>query len=307
MASLKDIRTRIRTVKNTQQITRAMGMVAAARLRQAQRRYSDAGHYARSHEAALDAVAQRVDLLSHPLVAPRTALRHELVVFSSDRGLCGGFNANIFREIKRWLRENGIDERDIEFTVVGRKGNEAALRFLRDRSEPRHGAEEDERRALSLGPRAYLKDLLQRPSFDEVEALARDLKRRYLEGEVDAVTVFANRSDGVGTPTVAPMRLLPLAPREGQAPRWQTDFLYEPNHRELIEALLERTLAIQLWRALLGSMAGEQSARMAAMEAATQNAGEMISDLTLLYNRSRQAAITKELVEIVSGAEALHG
>ena len=293
MASLRDIRKRIRSVKNTRQITKAMKMVSAAKLRKAQ----DAILAARPYATMLDQIIADLSArsgdenLSHPLLAARPVRKVELVLLTSDRGLAGGFNSNVIRRANRFLYENTAMER-IQLSTVGRKGND----FFRNRGQ------------------AIRKDfggLYQRLNYRAAADVAEELVASYLNGEVDAVHVVYNEFVTAITQKVTVAQLLPLqtlgtpgqAPAEGATAL--VDFKYEPDRQAVLDRLVPQAVNIKLYRALLESVASEHGARMSAMENATSNASDMIGSLTLTYNRTRQAVITKELMEIVSGAEAL--
>ncbi len=286
MPSLRDIRTRIGSVKNTRQITKAMKMVAAAKLRRAQEAITRARPYATLLEQALSRIAAQAEVdgeLAHPLLASRRAARAELLLITSDRGLAGALNSNVLRRAQRFIAENSDLYPAIELSTIGKK----ARAFLRARKLPA-------RREFITQPLHY----------DRALAIADEYAARFLAGEVDAVFLCYNEFRSAIAQTVAVRQLLPVPRPEvtGEAP---ADFLYEPGRAELLEALVPRHLALQVWRALLDAAASEQGARMTAMESATKNADEMIDALTLQYNRARQAYVTKELSEIVSGAEAL--
>ncbi len=288
MPSLKSIRNRIRSVKSTQQITRAMKMISAARLRRAQEAVTAARPYSQKMDLVLKGVASRADLSGHPLLAARPKKKVELVVLTSDRGLCGGFNANIIRAAQRFLMEHAGEFQSITLRTLGRKGYE----FFRRREAP---------------IRKDHAGLLTKLNFGAAEALARELTDLYQSGEVDAVYFMYNEFISAVSQKVRTEQLLPIAApeveeKDGGA---AVEYLYEPDRNLLLADLLPRYLATKVWRAMLESVASEHGARMSAMENATSNAKDMIGKLTLLYNRSRQAAITKELMEIVSGAEAL--
>jgi F-type H+-transporting ATPase subunit gamma len=293
MASLRDIRKRIRSVKNTQQITKAMKMVAAAKLRKAQDAIIAARPYAQALEQLIAHLAARSEELAHPLLAARPARNADVVVLTSDRGLAGGFNSNIIRRVNRFLLENARQYQRIRLITIGRKGNE----FFR-------------RRELEI-----LKDypgLFAQVSFATASDVAEEATHRFLREENDAVFVVYNEfvsaiSQRVVLTQVLPLQsIVPASSREGEgaAPRG-IDFLYEPSREAVLDRLVPQAIAIKIYRALLESLASEHGARMSAMDNATNNASEMIDRLTLYYNRTRQAAITKELMEIVSGAEAL--
>lgn len=294
MASLKDIRKRIASVKNTQQITRAMKMVAAAKLRRAQETVTKARPYAMRLEGMLGDLAARSDTdgdAAHPLLASHDEKKNvELVVMTSDRGLCGGFNSNILRRAIRFVFENKDEYETIHISCVGRKGRE----FLKRRTGFEHGA--------------YHEGILRDLRYQRAEDIAHDLSKRFIEGELDAVFLLYNRFFSALTQEVSLVQLLPIQPPEATSDEEalaQIDFLYEPSQQDVLGKLLPQHLSTQMWRALLESVASEHGSRMSSMDSATRNAGEMIDRLTLVANRTRQAAITSELMEIVSGAEAL--
>jgi F-type H+-transporting ATPase subunit gamma len=284
MASLKALRKRIGTVRSTQKITRAMKMVAAARLRRAQEAAERARPYAAKLTEVFTAVAAGVEPDVHPLLARREQRRLDLVVITSDRGLCGGYNGNLLRHLEAFLRERPGVERAVG--VAGRKGVE----YFRRRGVPlvfhRPGA-------------------LTTPAPELAKEIADEVTRRFVAEEADAVYLLYNRFRSAisQVPTAAP--LLPVAPPDGDAP--PVDYIFEPRRRELLARLLPRYVEALITQALLEAVASEHGARMTAMDNATTNAAEMIERLTLSMNRARQAAITTELMEIVSGAEALKG
>ncbi len=290
MPSLRDIRNRITSVKSTRQITKAMKMVAAAKLRRAQDAILKTRPYAQLLDRTLQRVAARAaaeGAVSHPLLAPREVRTAEVVVITSDRGLAGGFNSNVIRRTQRFLTEDGGRFERVELATIGRKAKD----FLR---------------ARKLDVRKDFTGVHQGLTFARAEAIAVEYTERYLAGEVDAVYLAYNefRSAIAQTPVVVPLLPIPV-PEAGAGAVAAVDFLYEPSREALLADLLPRHVAMQVWRALLESAASEHGARMSAMESATKNAEEMISALTLQYNRARQAYVTKELMEIVSGAEAL--
>ena len=289
MPSLRDIRNRITSVKSTRQITKAMKMVAAAKLRRAQDAVLKTRPYAMLLDQALGRVAARAaaeeSASVHPLLAPRQARVAEVVVITSDRGLAGGFNSNIIRRTQRFLTENGETYERIDLSTIGRKAKD----FLR---------------ARKLAVRKDFVGIHQGVSYEKAEAIAQEYVKHYLAGEADAVFLCYNEFKSAIAQTPVVVQLLPLkAPAlEAEA---TIDFVYEPSRDALLAELLPRQVAMQVWRALLESAASEHGARMSAMESATKNAEEMIAALTLQYNRARQAYVTKELMEIVGGAEAL--
>ena len=286
MASLKVIRKRIASVKSTQQITKAMKMVAAAKLRRAQEAAQAARPYAEKLSEMLRTVAARAGDVKHPLLATREAERTiDLIVVTSDRGLCGGFNANLLRAAEAFLRERpGVT---VRVTAVGNKG------FSYFRKRPIGVAEQHTH--FKAGPDHAL-----------AAQLATRVARDFADGTTDGVYVIYSqfRSALSQVPTVE--QLLPVQrPAVDEAPL--TAYIYEPDALTLLDRLLRQYITTEIDHAFLESIAGEQAARMTAMENATSNASEMMDRLTLAMNRARQAAITTELMEIVSGAEALKG
>jgi F-type H+-transporting ATPase subunit gamma len=289
LPSLRDIRNRIGSVKSTRQITKAMKMVAAAKLRRAQDAITKARPYATLLEEALARIAARAaseETPSHPLLAARAARVVEVVLLTSDRGLAGGFNSNVVRRAQRFATESADTYAEILFSTMGRKARD----FLR---------------ARKLAIRKDYAGIHQNLSYAKAEAVARELSARFLSGEVDAVFLCYNEFKSAITQRIVVRQLLPIEPGEVKEAAGGFDFLYEPSRQKLLEELVPKHLAIQVWRALLDSAASEHGARMTAMGSATKNAEEMIAALTLQYNRARQAYVTKELMEIVSGAEAL--
>ncbi|HYS81723.1 MAG TPA: ATP synthase F1 subunit gamma [Anaeromyxobacteraceae bacterium] len=288
MPSLRDIRTRIGSVKNTRQITKAMKMVSAAKLRRAQEAIMRARPYATLLEQALARVASRAaadDQASHPLLAARPVKAAELVLLTSDRGLAGAFNSNVIRRSQRFLTETSDQYERVDVSILGRKARD----FFR---------------ARRTAVRKDYGGVHQLASYEKASELARELSQRFLAGEVDAVFLAYNEFKSAIAQTVVVKQLLPIV-TTGEASSGGYDFIYEPSRGELLAELVPKHLAIQVWRALLDSAASEHGARMTAMASATTNAEDMIAALTLQYNRARQAYVTKELMEIVSGAEAL--
>jgi F-type H+-transporting ATPase subunit gamma len=289
MATLRDIRNRIGSVKSTRQITKAMKMVAAAKLRRAQDAILKTRPYAQLLDQTLSRVAARAagdEATAHPLLATREQKTAEVVVITSDRGLAGGFNSNIARRTQRFLVENAERFGRIELSTIGRKGRD----FFR---------------ARKIAVRKDYLGIHSGLAYQKAEELAREYSERWLAGEVDAVFLCYNEFKSAIAQKPVVFQLLPIEtppPTPGQA---EIDFKYEPSREKLLADLLPRHIGMQVWRALLESAASEHGARMSAMESATKNAEEMIGLLTLQYNRARQAAVTKELMEIVGGAEAL--
>ena len=286
MASLKSIRKRISSVKNTQQITKAMKMVAAAKLRRAQEAAQQARPYAQKLAELLQLLAARAGDQAHPLLAPRPAERKiDVILITSDRGLCGGYNGSLIRRTEAFVAEQPA--RQVRLTAVGNKG------FVHFRKRPTGVAEQHTH--LSPGP-----------GHELAAQLAARVARDFVAEETDAVYLVYSqfRSAISQVPTIE--RVLPVpAATEGNVDL--VDYIYEPDEATLLDRLLRQYLVTLIDRAFLESTASELGARMTAMDSATRNAREMIDRLTLDMNRARQAAITKELMEIVGGAEALKG
>jgi len=287
MPSLQQTRRRIGSVKNTQKITKAMKLVSASKLRRAQERILKARPYAVKMEALLANLGRRVNPELHPLLATRPVHRVELVVVAADRGLCGSFNATIIRRAGEAMRAQLAQGRQVSLTVIGRKARD----FFR-------------RRALAA--RHTVVNLFDRLTFDRAADLAANLTTAYLDGTFDEAWLIYSEFKTAMSSQIRSQRLFPIEPeaetRSGEA---DVDYLYEPSDVELLAELVPRAIETQIWRALLESAASEQGARMMAMDSASRNAKEMIAKLTLVYNKTRQAAITKELMDIVGGAEAL--
>jgi F-type H+-transporting ATPase subunit gamma len=284
MPSLKDLRKRIGSVRSTQQITKAMKVVAAAQLRRAQEAAERARPYAAKLTEMFAAVVGGLSEEAHPLLARREENRIDLIVLTSDRGLCGGFNANLLRQSEAFQREHG--ERTTRLMLVGRKGLD---HYRRQRVEP-------------LFERT---GVLKVPALEVARALAEHVTTRFAADESDAVYLVYSRFQSAITQVPTVVRLLPVdAPAEDAS---SVDYIFEPPRPELLAKLLPRYIETRLLQALLESIASEFGARMTAMDNATRNASEMIDRLTLSMNRARQSAITTELMEIVSGAEALKG
>lgn len=288
MASLRDIRKRIKSVKNTRQITKAMKMVSAAKLRKAQDNVIAARPYAQTLDAVMGQLLSRLEpgSISHPLLTRREVKKIELVVVSSDRGLAGGFNSNITRRALKFLTEN--KQHQVTITTIGRKGGE----FLRGRG---------------YSVRKDWPGFFAKLNYASAEAVASEVTGRFLSGEVDAVYFLFNEFVSAISQVPNLQQLLPFEPAKSDAAKPGSEYAYEPTPEAVLERLVPQAVNVRVYRGLLESFAAEHAARMAAMENATKNAGEMIGTLTLFYNRSRQALITKELMEIVSGAEALKG
>ncbi|HEU4950288.1 MAG TPA: ATP synthase F1 subunit gamma [Candidatus Deferrimicrobiaceae bacterium] len=290
MANLRAIRKRIGSVKSTQQITKAMKMVSAAKLKRAQDAITAARPYARKIRDVVQAVAVRSEEGVHPLLSTREGAKLALLVITSDRGLCGGFNSNLLRAAQRHIAENRERRGEIVLFAVGRKARD----FFR-------------RRRIEL--RKEYVNVLGSLSYAHAEQLSKDLVEGFLAREFDEVRVVYNEFRSAISQVVRIETLFPIAieRKEGGETAREIDYLYEPSREKILAALLPKYVETQIFRALLESVAGEHGARMTAMDSATNNAVDMIARLTLQMNRARQAAITKELMEIIGGAEALKG
>jgi F-type H+-transporting ATPase subunit gamma len=289
VANLKDIRRRIAGVQSTQQITRAMKLVAAAKLRRAQERIESQRPYALQLRSMIAALAERADETAHPLLRRRELRNVELLVLTSDRGLCGSFNINICRTTEAYVREHRDVHEQAGLVIVGRKGNEYFKR----------------RPAYTI--QKYYREILTNPEFGNVSEIGRDITARYTDRDLDGVFMVYNEFKSAASQKVVIDQLLPIDTSDVEHTSSQIDYLYEPDRSAILERILPLHVNIQIWRAVLESLASEMGSRMTAMDAATKNAGELLAALTLQYNRARQEAITNELMDIVGGAEALRG
>ncbi|HXJ82432.1 MAG TPA: ATP synthase F1 subunit gamma [Candidatus Methylomirabilis sp.] len=285
MPTLRDIRRRIRSVQSTQKITRAMKLVAAAKLRRAQERILAARPYAIKMGELMSHLVLKADTEGHPLLTRHVGARKRLVIITADRGLCGAFNSNILRASLHFLRDAGNVE--LTLVVVGRKARD----FYRRRQ---------------WAVKSEMLGFFDRLAYSHAQELATQLMAAYLGDEVDEVHLIYNEFRSVAVQLVKHVQLLPIEPdahpTEGAA---SGEYIYEPSPDAILAALLPRHVTTQVFRALMESVAGEYGARMTAMEAATKNASDMINLLTIQYNKARQERITKELLDIVGGAEAL--
>lgn len=288
MASGKDLKRRIASVKSTQQITKAMKMVAAARLRRAQEAIVRARPFAIAIRGVVENLVANEEVREHhPLLTRREVKKVNVILITSDRGLTGGFNTNLIKKAEGLYRAEASKYEKFTFTCIGKKGWE----YLKLRKIPVND---------------YLPDFQKGMTFARVQALADKLIEQYQNGEFDEIRVVFSEFRSAISQVPQAETLLPVVIEEGSAPRaGQSDFLFEPNRTEILSELLPRYFKTKLYRALLESAASNYGAQMSAMESATKNAGEMIRKLTLEFNKVRQAGITKELLEIVSGAEAL--
>jgi len=285
MATLRDIRRRIRSVQSTQKITRAMKLVAAAKLRRAQERILAARPYAYKMQEILAGLALRTDPQLHPLLTRRETGRKTVVIIAADKGLCGAFNTNIMRKSMEFLRRVP-GEVQLALIVVGRRARD----FYR-------------RRPYAI--RSEHVGLFNQLAYEHAAGMAREMVEPYVAGETDEVWLIYNEFKTVALQRVVQERFLPIEPLPMPEGSPVVDYLYEPSPEAILERLLPKHVETQIFRALMESLAGEYGARMTAMEAATKNASEMIDLLTLQFNKARQERITKELLEVVGGAEAL--
>jgi F-type H+-transporting ATPase subunit gamma len=297
MATLRDIQRRIRAVKNTRQITSAMKMVSAAKLRRAQTRMMDLRPYADKMGEVISSLSAGADMDVNPLLAKRTPKVVEILVVTSDRGLCGAFNTNILKASRTLMDQFEKEEAEtleggppkVNISVVGKK----AVDYFKRR--------EIELQNKWVGISGGIRYL-------HAKEMAENIIERYLNEEIDGVHIVYNTFKNVVTQEVTTAQLLPIEPPEAPASEEgapEADFIYEPSEQALFDALLPKNIEIQIYRALLESQASEEAARMTAMENATKSANEMIDTLTLKYNKARQAVITAELMDIVGGVEAL--
>ncbi len=299
MPSLKDLKNRIKTVKNTQKITKAMKMVAAAKLRRAREAAENSRPYSENMERLVNALAasNQQPATGNILSGTGKDNLHLLIIATSDRGLCGGFNSTLVRAARRRIRSLRNDGKEVKLLFIGRKGYEQL---------------HSEFSSLIIGKLDVLK---KKMSFADAEIVASEVLALFERGEFDIATIIYNKFKSAITQEITWQQLVPLAvadmaaddssKSQNNAPDNIFSYKYEPTEAEILSTLLPKNLAVQIYKALLENSASEQGARMTAMDNATRNAGEMIKKLNLKYNRTRQASITKELIEIISGAEAV--
>ena len=286
MPNLKDLKNRINSVKKTEQITKAMRMVAAAKLRRAQTDIITARPYAIKMNEVLISLVSRLSPDAHPLLKVREPKKGVVVVIASDRGLCGAFNQNVFRKAEAFIKDNKNRLDQISLVLIGKK----SIDFYKRKNV-------DIRKSFIIG----------KPNFSLASEICEDLINGYIKLEYDELTIIFNEFKSAMTQILHADKVLPLEPIEVDDENSKLEYIFEPSEDLLLETLLPMSLKVFFYRALLESAASEHGARMTAMESASGNASEVIGKLTIKYNRLRQATITTELVEVVGGAEALKG
>ncbi|MCK5237850.1 MAG: ATP synthase F1 subunit gamma [Deltaproteobacteria bacterium] len=291
MATLKDIQRRIKSVKNTQQITKAMKMVSAAKLRRAQEEIVAARPYADKISDIVASLSENVKHVTHPLLNKGKTGKVELIILTSDRGLCGGFNSNILRAAERFINEN--PELEVSVNTIGRR----SVDYFKRRTYNVTG-----QRPLGT----------KRPEYSLAETVGREVIDNYTNDISDETYIIYGEFISAMTQETVVKKLLPVVTEDEEKESEEKSamdggFLFEPDEEGVLDSLLPKYVEVQIFRAILESSASEHGARMTAMESASRNASDMIDKLTLIYNRARQAAITKELMEIIGGAEALKG
>ncbi|QLC21873.1 F0F1 ATP synthase subunit gamma [Parasphingopyxis sp. CP4] len=291
MASLKELKDRIGSVKSTQKITKAKQMVAAAKLRRAQESAEAARPYAERLEGVMSSLASKISINSDTpklLAGTGKTEHHLMVIATSDRGLCGAFNTNIVKEARQKAEELIAGGKKVTFYLIGKKAKPAIKRVFPNSIDHHFDTSE-----------------IKNPEYDDAKAIASELVERLEDEKFDVAWLFYSKFKSALVQEPQTQQLIPVPVPEGEEGGSNAAVDYEPDEEEILSELLPRNLSIQLFRALLENAASEQGASMTAMDNATRNAGELIDKLTIEYNRSRQAAITTELVEIISGAEAL--
>ena len=292
MATLKEVQTKIGGVKKTSQITSAMNMVAAAKLRGAQQKMEDFRSYAEKFNQAMSNLSGNMESGQFPLMEVRDVQTVELVIVTSDRGLCGSFNSNILKQAEKLIREYETDGKKVTLVCVGKKGNA----YFKKTGKVR----------------IAFNDIMGNFQMYNARAIAQDVAANFLAGEADKVHVFFGKFMSIASQRPAQEVLLPVQPEveegtETEAAASAGDYIYEPSPTEIMDALLPLYMNVMIYHAMLETGASEHAARMTAMDNATRACKDMIDSLTLLYNKARQAGITAELMDIVGGAEALKG
>lgn len=282
MAAIHNLRRRIRSVRNTRQITRAMKLVAAARMKRAQERVFQARPYANKLREVIRSIGSRIELRDHPLLEVRDERRIKVVVVSADRGLCGSFNATIIRRVLEM--EKGPEDQEIRYDFVGRKAHDHFRNKLNSIDRFRN-------------------DVFKHFDPDVAQGIAEELMAEFRDGTVDGIYLLYNEFKSVLQQNLVLERLLPLVTEEFSGEKPQIPHLFEPSAEEVLDEMLPLFVETQIYRVLIESNAAEQAARMTAMESATNNATDMIDQLTLEMNKIRQAAITTEIIEVVSGGQ----
>ena len=288
MAALKDIKRKIVAVSKTKQITKAMNMVAASKFKNAQSRMENFRPYAGKFMEVLNSLALRVDAMSHPLLAVRPPKKIWVIVMTSDRGLCGGFNSNLIKASERFMRIKASEGLDVSLIPVGRKGRD----YFRKKSQIVHDHV----------------DVLGKFDMGLADRISQDIIQPFIKGEYDELYLVYNEFRNVSIQRPAVVRLFPLpaiGSEDAADPEKRIEYIYEPSDEILLDRLLPMYVRVLLFRALLETSAGENGARMAAMDNATRNCDDLINSLSLKYNKARQSAITAELMDIVGGTEAL--
>ena len=288
MAALKDIKRQIAAVGKTKQITKAMNMVAASKFRTAQMRMENFRPYAGKFIEVLNSLALRVDASSHPLLAVRPPKKLRVICMTSDRGLCGGFNSNLIKATERFAKEKEAEGKEVSLVPVGRKGRD----YFR-------------KKAKIMNERV---DVFKKFDMSLAVEISNDIIPSFVKEEYDELYLVYNEYRNVSIQRPAVVRLFPLpsiGQEEATDPEKRIDYIYEPSDEVLLDRILPMYVRVLIYRALLETYAGENGARMAAMDNATRNCEELIGSLSLKYNKARQAAITAELMDIVGGTEAL--
>jgi F-type H+-transporting ATPase subunit gamma len=288
MAALKDIKRKITAVQKTRQITRAMNMVAASKFKAAQLRMENFRPYAVKFMEVLNSLALRVDARTHPLLAVREPKRIRVICMTSDRGLCGGFNSNLIKATERFIREKNRDDREVELIPIGRKARD----FFRKKTK-------------IIDARA---DIFGKFDMSLAVKISGDVIPPFIGEEYDELYLLYNEFVNVSVQRPTVVRLFPLPSigrEEEMEPDKRLDYIYEPSDEALLEKLLPMYVHVLIYRALVETSAGENGARMAAMDNATRNCEDLVQSMTLKYNKVRQSAITAELMDIVGGTEAL--
>ncbi|HLF17856.1 MAG TPA: ATP synthase F1 subunit gamma [Candidatus Omnitrophota bacterium] len=288
MATIKEYNLKLRSLKNTQKITRTMKMVSASKLRKAQMAQANSKVYAQNIRQLISRIAASVDRSSHALLASRSPVKNILILlFTSDKGLCGAFNHNVHRQVLQWIKEHQKDYEQIHLSCCGRRG----FMYFHKKAQVKN----------------YYEDMTLNPSFQNAIKIGKDLAAGYIAGQYDEVYVTHNQFFSPLSQKTTFEKILPIDPQAifAQDMRVSTDYMFEPEQDELLQFLIPDYLYFRIYFTLLENSAGEHGARMTAMDSATNNASDMISRYTLLRNRARQAEITTELIEIIAGAEAL--